>query len=140
MILVGLAIFLAALVIFFAARAYLRARSRADDLVGQLHTRMNQKDWDGIYGDADAVYQAEMSSSESQALFSAISRKLGQVTHTSQQTTNITVNNSGSYLTAEFETQFAEDEHATETIVWRSLGGAYHLHSYNIKSLPLLTR
>ena len=101
---------------------------------------MTQRDWSGIYSDADTVYQAETSSSDSQALFDAINRKLGQVNHTSQLTTNITVNNSGSYLTAQFRTEFAGDEHATETIVWRSLGGEYHLHSYNIQSLPLLTK
>ena len=101
---------------------------------------MNQKDWSGIYGDADGVYSAGTSRSDSEALFAAINRKLGPVNHTVQQATNITVNGSGSFLTAQFETQFAGDAHAKETIVWRSLGGAYHLHSYDIQSLPLLTK
>ncbi len=101
---------------------------------------MNQKDWDGIYGDADAVYRAETARVDSEALFAAINRKLGQVNRASQLTTNITFNPSGSFLTAQFETNFSGDEHARETIVWRSLGGAYHLHSYNIQSLPLLTK
>ncbi len=137
---VALVVLLGGLVVFFAGRAYLRAKSRANDLAGQLHARMNQKDWGGIYDNADAVYRAKMTSADSEALFAAINRKLGAVSQSSQQTTNLVVNNSGSYVTAQFETQFAGDPHATETIVWRSLGGAYHLHAYTIESLPLLTK
>ena len=136
----ALLILLGGLIVFFTGRAYVRARSRANELAGQLHSRMNQRDWAGIYGDADAVYQAGTTSADSEALFAAINRKLGPVTGTSQQTTNLTVNKSGSYLTAQFATQFAGDGRATETIIWRSLGGAYHLHAYSIQSLPLLTK
>ena len=138
--LITLAVLLSGVIVFFAARAFLHGRSRANELVSQLHTRISLRDWDGIYDDADTVYQGEMTRADSDALFAAINRKLGQVKRTSVQSLNLNVNGSGSYLSVQSETEFAGDEHATETIVWRSLGGAYHLHSYKIQSLPMLTK
>ena len=101
---------------------------------------MNKRDFDGIYQDASSSYQAETSQSDSDALFSAVARKLGDVRQSSQQTMFSNVNSSGSYIRATFLTQFAGDDHATETIEWHSWGGGYHLQSYKIDSLPLITK
>lgn len=101
---------------------------------------MTRGDVADIYDDADIAYRAQTSASDSALLFSGIQRKLGRPRDAKQLGTNINVNTAGSFLSATFETNFDPGVTATETIVWHSYGGAYHLQQYDVQSAALLTR
>jgi hypothetical protein len=109
-------------------------------LVGKLHDQMTKKDWDGIYADTAPRYREVMTRESHEAMFGGIDRKIGAPLSTTQVGIFMNTDASGQYLRGTFQTRFALDATATETITWKMVDGTYRIQAYKINSDALVTR
>ena len=110
------------------------ASSEASSLVGELHSRMQQHDWDGIYSESSSAWKDKEPSDKTRALFTGIDRKLGQPLSAKQFNIHVDANGGGRFITAAFTTRFERDPEAKESITWKYEDGKFRLIRYNISS------
>jgi hypothetical protein len=113
---------------------------QAFNLATALHRKMTAGDLAGIYTSADDRYRAAVTREKSDALFSAIARKLGPPLDCTQGRTNYQVNTSGTTLVFVCQTKFTKDATAVETFKWIKSGDQFKLLGYNIQSEELIER
>jgi hypothetical protein len=119
------------------------ANSKAQSLTlaNAMHVKMAQGDLAGIYDGADQRYKDVVSREKSDALFSAVARKLGSPLDCNQQSFNFNMDASaGMTLRTICETKFSKDATGTETFIWIKSGDQFRLLSYNINSDALIER
>jgi hypothetical protein len=110
------------------------------DLANAMHDRMRQGDLAGIYANADQRYRSAMSREKSDALFSAIARKLGSPQNCNQQSSNLQVATWGTTLRTICQTTFTKNATGSETFVWIKTDNQFRLLSYTINSDQLIVR
>jgi hypothetical protein len=110
------------------------ASSEASSAVTDLHSRMQQHDWDGIYSEAASGWKNTETSDETRTLFTGIDRKLGQPLSTKQFNIHVDANGGGRFITASFTTRFERDPEAEESITWKYEDGKFRLLRYHISS------
>ncbi len=116
------------------------AQDDAAKLEAGLHNQMTQGDLAGIYNNADQRYRDAVTRAKSDALFSSISRKLGNPLDCKPGGFNINVTTSGTYLKAQCETRFSKDATAVESFTWLKTSDQYRLLGYHINSDALIER
>lgn len=79
-----------------------------------------------------------MTKEDSDKLFGAIHRKLGNVKFSEFNNINVNATTSGTFITTVFVTNFANG-YATETFIWVKDGDEPTLRTYNIQSKALIT-
>jgi hypothetical protein len=105
-----------------------------------LHKQMAAGDLAGIYNNADENYRRSMTRERSDALFSAIARKLGTPLDCKPGGVNVNVNTLGTTLHSECQTHFSKDATGEEFFVWLKSADQYRLVSYHISSQALIER
>ncbi|MDE3202260.1 MAG: hypothetical protein KGN79_15215 [Acidobacteriota bacterium] len=105
-----------------------------------FHKQMATGDLAGIYNNSDPRYRDAVTREKSDALFSAIARKLGAPLDCKQENTNFNVSTSGTTITSVCETHFAKNATGTEKFTWLKSGDNYKLLGYNINSDDLMER
>jgi hypothetical protein len=109
-------------------------------LANGLHKQMADDDLAGIYNNADENYRNSVTRERSDALFTAIARKLGQPLDCRPGQINVNVNNLGTTLHSECETHFSKNATGHESFIWLKSGDKYKLVSYRISSRELVER
>jgi hypothetical protein len=107
-------------------------------LANAMHDRMTRGDLAGIYTDADQRYRNAISREKSDALFSAIARKLGSPQSCNQQGSNFQVATWGTTLRTVCQTTFSKNATGKETFVWIKTDNQFRLLSYTINSDELI--
>ena len=120
--------------------AIIEGQKEAPKLEAAMHEQMAKGDLAGIYDNADPGYKSEMTREKSDALFSAISRKLGAPTSCKAGGINVAATTSGTTITATCETNFSKSATGVETFNWRKSGDKYRLLGYHISSNELIER
>ena len=118
----------------------IEGQKEAPKLEAAMHEQMAKGDLAGIYDNADPGYKSAMTREKSDALFSAISRKLGAPTSCKAGGTNVVATPSGTTITATCETIFSKNATGVETFNWRKSGDKYRLFGYHINSNELIER
>ncbi len=113
---------------------------QAQTLAATMHQKMTNGDLAGIYDAADQRYKNAVTRKESDALFSAVARKLGAPQDCKQHGFNINATTSGTTLRLVCETTFSKDATGTETFAWIKSGDQFRLLSYDIESTELIER
>ncbi len=113
---------------------------QAQTLAAAMHQKMTNGDLAGIYDGADKRYKDAVSRAKSDALFSAVARKLGSPQDCKQQGFNINATTSGTTIRLVCETTFSKDATGTETFVWIKSDDQFRLVGYNIESEELIER
>jgi len=109
-------------------------------LVADMHSAMGRGDWKSIYDGADPELRAGTPEDKFGALFTAISKKLGNPVSFTDTGWNLDKASDGTFLKATCKTKFSNNASGTETYEWRKVDGKYLLFSYHIKSDELKTR
>jgi hypothetical protein len=125
---------------FGCLNAATESKQQALTLANELHAKMAQGDWGGIYDGADQRYRDAVTREKSDALFSSITRKLGPPQSSKQTGWNFQVTTQGTIIRAQFETTFSKDATATESFAWVKSGDQYKLLGYHINSEELIER
>ncbi len=105
-----------------------------------MHQKMTNGDLAGIYDGADQRYKDAVSREKSDALFSAVARKLGAPENCKQQGFNINTTTSGTTIRLVCQTTFSKNATGVETIVWIKSGDQFRLVGYHIESDELIER
>jgi hypothetical protein len=111
-----------------------------EKLVTDMHRAMGRGDWKGIYAAADPELRAGTPEDKFGALFTAISKKLGNPVSFNATKWNLDKASDGTFLKSTCETKFSNNASGTETFEWRKVDGKYLLFSYHINSDELITR
>jgi hypothetical protein len=109
-------------------------------LATEMHQKMTSGDLAGIYNGADQSYRDAIARDKSDALFSAIARKLGAPLDCAQGNTNFTVSTSGTTIVSSCSTHFSKNATGVERFTWRKSGDQFHLLGYRINSDDLIQR
>ena len=109
-------------------------------LATAFHQQMAQGDLAGIYNNADENYRKSVTRERSDALFSAIARKLGTPLDCKPGGINVSATPAGRTLHSQCETHFSKNATGEENFVWLKSGGQYRLVSYRISSQELVER
>ncbi len=131
---------LCAILALAGCKQIVNARGDGEKLVADIHSAMSRGDWKGIYAAADPELRAGTPEDKFGALFTAISKKLGDPVSFSSKGWNLDRASDGTFLKATCQTKFSNNASGTETFEWRKVDGKYLLFSYHIKSDQLLTR
>ena len=113
---------------------------QAQTQAASVHDKMTRGDLAGIYDGADQRYRDAVTREKSDALFSAINRKLGAPQDCKQESFNMNATTSGTTLRLVCQTTFSKDASAVETFVWIKSSDQYRLLGYNIESDALIER
>jgi hypothetical protein len=105
-----------------------------------MHDKMTRGDLAGIYDNADQRYKDAISREKSDALFTAVTNKLGAPQDCKQQGFNMNATTSGTTLRLVCQTTFSKNATGMETFVWLKSGDQYRLLLYNINSDELIER
>lgn len=116
------------------------AQDNSLNLATALHKQMATGDLAGIYNNADENYRRSLTRERSDALFSAIARKLGAPLDCKPGGINVNVNTLGTTLHSHCETHFSKNATGDESFIWLKSGGQYRLVSYHISSPELIER
>lgn len=116
------------------------AGKQALQLETVMHQQMARGDFDGIYNGADERYQKATDRGKSDALFSAIARKLGSPLDCRPSGTFIQAATWGMTIKSVCTTKFAKNASGIETFVWIKDGSQYRLAGYHITSDELIER
>lgn len=111
----------------------------AEPQVALFHDRLNNGQFDTIYGEASAEFRGAAPKAQVVQLFSAIERKLGKVKSASTKTWNISSFNFNARVVLVVEPRF-EHGTGTETFTFRVSGGKAVLLGYSINSIDMLTQ
>lgn len=125
---------------FSAISAMKDAQDQSPKLATAFHQQMAKGDLAGIYNNADQSYRDSDTREKSDALFSAISRKLGAPLDCKPEGFNINATTSGTFLRSVCKTSFSKNATGTETFVWKKSGNQYKLSGYHIASDDLIER
>jgi len=116
------------------------AQEDGSKLAAAFHQQMAQGDLAAIYNNADENYRRSVTRERSDALFSAIARKLGAPLDCKPGGINVNVNTLGTTLHSQCETHFSKNATGEESFIWLKSGGQYRLVSYHISSQELIER
>ena len=116
------------------------AAKQALQLETAMHEQMTRGDFAAIYNGADQRYRDAAGRDKSDALFSAIAKKLGSPQDCKQGSTFIQVATSGTTIRSACTTTFSKSATAVETFTWIKSGDQYRLLGYHINSDDLIER
>ena len=116
------------------------AAKQALQLETAMHEQMTHGDFAAIYNGADQRYRDAAGRDKSDALFSAIARKLGSPQDCKAGSTFIQVATYGTTIRSECTTTFSKNASAVETFTWIKDGDQYRLLGYHINSDALIER
>ncbi len=101
---------------------------------------MSQANPSLIYATASPDYREATTAAQSEAIFTAIQKKLGQPVSSQQTRWQLNRTASGTFLTSVSKTEFSKQAAGEETFVWKQTEHGYKLAGYNISSNELITR
>lgn len=130
---------LAVVAILSGCSSTLQSKAKAEKAVENFHSQLNSQQFEQIYKDATPEYRRSTNLQESNELFSAIHRKLGNVKDAHETGFFVNVNFNGTFVRVGYNTQF-ESGPAQEDFTWRVELDGPRLIGYNVNSRALITR
>jgi len=109
----------------------------SDQAAQQFHAQLNRGELDEICRDADDAFSQTEKHDELVHFLDVVHKRLGDAGVAKQVHLNVNTTTNGTFLTSEFNTQFAEGQ-ATETFTWHKSGDRLRLYHYKISSNALL--
>jgi hypothetical protein len=106
----------------------------------KLHEQMASGDLAGIYNSVHQSYRDATTRETSDALFSAIARKLGSPLECNPGNASIKYSDSETTMESVCFTKFSRNATATETFIWQKSGDKFELVNYTINSHDLVIR
>lgn len=119
--------------------ALVQGRELSAKAVRHFHEQLNSGNFQEIFDQADEEFQRSGTRQESVAFLEVVHRKLGNADVEYLRNLNATVNTSGTFITAVYNTQF-DDGWAVETFVWQKQGHELQLRTYHIQSRDLIMK
>jgi hypothetical protein len=118
------------------------AKGAAETGVANFHEMLDAERYSEIYDATDELFKNATAGPRFVELLQGVHRKLGAVRSTTLKgyvSRDQTGTNAGSYLSMNYETEFAEGP-ATEAFNWKVVNGKVYLAGYNIQSALFITR
>jgi hypothetical protein len=109
----------------------------AEDAVPKFHEMLDAGQFDAIYDGASDEFKRAATKQDFVALLAAVHRKLGASRSSSEKGWNVNYHTSGSFVTLNYATTYAQGE-AHEQFVYRLESGQALLVGYNINSNALI--
>jgi len=128
---------LGALLLWEFGSALYAARAVSNAAVLEFHQRMNQDQYDEIYGAADEGFTHAITQADWAKLLGGVHVKLGDAGATSLRNVNVNASAGKSFITTIYHTAYPRDPAAVETFTWIKKDGAVKLYGYHVQSNAL---
>jgi hypothetical protein len=109
----------------------------SDQAAQRFHAQLNRGEFDEICRDADDAFSQSEKHDELVHFLDVVHKRLGDAGVAKQVHLNVNATTDGTFVTSEFNTQFAEGQ-ASETFTWHKSGDRLRLYNYKIISNALL--
>jgi hypothetical protein len=109
----------------------------ADQAVQRFHAQLNRGAFDEICREGDEAFSQGEKHDELLHFLEQVHGKLGNVAAGKLVNLHVKAGTSGTFLTAQFTTEFDQGQ-AAETFTWRKSGSTLKLYGYNVQSSAFL--
>jgi hypothetical protein len=124
---------------FIGCASLTKGKGAAESAVNRFHQQLNAEKYGEIYAQSDEKYRGAVKEADSNALFEAIHRKLGNVKNATQSNWRVNATTGGTFVSLVYDTEFTEGRGA-EQFVFLVSGERATLLNYNINSPLLITK
>lgn len=127
------------LFMFIGCASLTKGKGAAESAVNRFHQQLNAEQYGEIYAQSDEKYRGAVKEADSNALFEAIHRKLGNIKIATQSNWRVNATTGGTFVSLGYNTEFTEGR-GVEQFVFLVSGERATLINYNINSPLLITK
>jgi hypothetical protein len=127
------------LFMFIACASLTKGKGAAESAVNRFHQQLNAEKYGEIYAQADDKFRGVVKEADSNALFEAIHRKLGNVKNAALSNWRVNATTGGTFVSLAYDTEFTEGR-GMERFDFLVSGERASLINYNINSPLLITK
>jgi hypothetical protein len=127
------------LFMFIGCASLTKGKGAAESAVNRFHQQLNAEQYGEIYAQSDEKYRGAVKEADSNALFEAIHRKLGNVKNAAQSSWRVNATTGGTFVSLVYDTEFTEGR-GVERFDFLVGGERATLINYNINSPLLITK